>query len=162
MTSTPATTILSKTDKVTIYFRGDFGGAYNRIECRFAEAVRRRYAQYDSAAQVVFTPKGARKARYLMQTSHPSVVILAGHGHFEPEGTFGKPVRSNAGCMVSTSRHTMFSGGFDTDFSNELDSYLADNPSVSVLLDLRGMNAHDRFAATTETTEKAEGSLDRA
>lgn len=158
----PAEAPMPRTEAVTIYHRGEFGGAYRRIEVRWAEISRRKYAQYPSAAQVVFMQKRKRKARYFMETSHPTAVVLRGHGHFEPSGTFGPAHKSESGCLVSQSRHSMFSRGFDADFEMELQAYLAAHPETEVIRDFRQMSAYEAIPEETPEPEKAEGMMDRA
>lgn len=124
--------------KITLYRRSMLG--YTKFECtKWGHAVR-KYAQYESAVEVRFVPKRKRKPRYFMETSHPSTIILEGHGHPDPDSAWGTPEVTENGTVVRSARHSGFSPEWDNEFNAKIDRYLAES-GAKVLLDLREHNA---------------------
>ena len=137
MNETTDRTIVAKLNRGTLYIRAEFLGNYVAIEAKDIEISLRPYAQYDSAIEVRFTPKGARKPRRLIQDYSPSLVMLDGWGHFSPVSAYDG---------TSTSRHLCHSDGWSKDFAGELAAYL-DLSGAKVAADFRGHNPHNRFQA---------------
>jgi hypothetical protein len=77
------------------------------------------------------------------------MVVLEGWGHMDPADPM-TPWSSGSveGIVTRQSRHTMFSPEYKTEFNKMLTAYLESNPKAEVLLDLREVNSHDRFAAS--------------
>lgn len=124
--------------KITLYRRTMLG--YTKVECtKWSHAVR-KYAQYESAVEVRFVPVRKRKPRYFMETSHPSTIILEGHGHPDPDSAWGEAEVSENGVVSHTARHSGFSPEWDNEFNTKIDRYLAES-SAKVLLDLRKHNS---------------------
>jgi hypothetical protein len=134
-------TIVTKLDRGTLYLRSEFLGNYIRVEARNIEITIRPYAQYASAVEVRFVPRGARKVRGFVQTSYPSLVVLEGWDHFEPADAYRPSV---VGGKVSA--HLCHSEGWSRDFAAELDAYLAGN-RAKVAADFRNHNPHSKYAA---------------
>ena len=70
--------IIETRERATIYTQGDLGGAYRKTEVRDLTIEVVKYAQYDGALRVTFTPKGARRARQLTLTYKPALLVLDG------------------------------------------------------------------------------------
>jgi hypothetical protein len=98
--------------RVTVYFMGGFGGSVRAEASAFAHSVG-PYAQHKSAVHYSLVRKGERRTRGLVQTYMPSLVVLDGWGHPDPEG------------------HWI--GGW----SSKLDEYIASSCAV-VVCDYRG------------------------
>jgi hypothetical protein len=111
--------------KVTIYIGGSFG--VSKHEATLIDHGRQRYAQYEAAPFVTFTPRGKRKARSWAQGYHPYLLILAGHGHPDPQAWL---VPAAGGDQVS--RYSSCDPRWETDFDAQIDPYVAANPGVVV------------------------------
>ena len=127
--------------KVTIYRASEFGMGFVKIECRKFGFEHRSYAQYGNAVSVHFVGKGKRKARGFVETSHPSCVVLEGHGHPDAPSAFTPWEESSTGCMVSKGRHSGFSPEWGNEFNAMINAYVAES-GAKVLLDTRGNNPY--------------------
>lgn len=128
-------------DRVTIYFRGGLG-AISRVECRTAEVRVRGWAQYPAAVECRFVPKGARKERGFVQSYRPSLLVLDGWGHPEPDGMFDESQaevrQTRAGTVTSVmARYSACSDGWQRDFDAMVADYL-ERSGARVLADFRG------------------------
>lgn len=111
--------------KGTLYLRGEFMGNIHKIEARdIMIETGVKYAQYDNAIRVTWTPKGARRARGTVLTYRPFCVALDGWGHLDPDSMFGKATETETGVLVSHGRHSACSGGWQSDFLVQLAVYL--------------------------------------
>lgn len=124
--------------QVTIYHRGEFGFAYQRIEARSVKVEAKQYAQYQRALSVVFVPKGARKARGFVETYRPELVILSGWGHPIPADPFKD---LGGGCSVS--RATSHDESWGLEFEKLIRPVLEASPDV-LLGDYRGFDTQGR------------------
>ena len=127
---------------VTLYTKGDSMnmnlGNIRRIECRTLTVSVEPYAQHENGIKLTFVPKGKRVAREMSQSSFADVVILAGHGHMDPDGAF-LPERpgSTPGVTVAQGRDR----SCDTRWQGDFDAKLAEHLTTSgatVLADFRG------------------------
>jgi hypothetical protein len=128
----------------TLYFQGDLGMAYRKLEARDVELFVRPYAQYSAAVRVRFIPKGARHPREMWLTYGPKLVILAGHGHPEPNGMWTAPESSSTGVTTQMSRHAAFSDEWEKEARDMLAAYVA-RSGARVLADFHGYDAHRRM-----------------
>lgn len=135
-------------ERATLYHPGPLLGDYVRCEVRDLVVSCGKWAQFPSALRFEFTIKGKRKRSYLMQSDHPSAVVLEGWGHFAPRDAF-QTVSQTAEMTVREGRY----GGFDPrwyeDFNAELSTYLDDvNKTAKVLANYHGFDTkQDRGAA---------------
>lgn len=74
--------------KVTMYLRSEFGMGVVKVEAKTCELEVKPYAQYERGIYVKFLKPRQRKTRSLVQASYPSLVILDGWGHPDPDGMF--------------------------------------------------------------------------
>lgn len=112
-------------EKVTIYFRGGMG-AYCKIEARSFEIEIGPYAQYGQAVTCRFVAKGARNPRGFVQTYQPSLVIVKGWGHFEPESMMGPAEPGSVeGVTVARGRHSVCSSEWSKNFGAALSTSAA-------------------------------------
>jgi hypothetical protein len=130
--------------KVTLYFRGEFFGNYQKVEASALNIEIRNYAQYSSAVSATFTPKGARLPRGKWFTYEPSLVVLAGWGHFEPAPMMAETGEEVAGVAVSESRRTACDDGWAVEFREMLAAYI-EKTGARVLHDFHGHNAYAPF-----------------
>lgn len=138
-----------KAGKATVYFKTEFLGDVQKVEVREVAAVRKPWAQYDGAVEVTFKKPRQRKARQLLGSYRPFIVVLDGWGHPNPTDSYDWS-KSSTGCTVGTSRYSSFSDGYLTDFDDLLAEYFANHPEVVVLGDYRctkGFDPHDAAAS---------------
>lgn len=135
------TTETTQAGRVTIYKIGEFGMGYRKIEASRVAWGFGRYAQYDNAVTVEFTPKGARKALEFVETRHASTIILDGWGHPDPDSMWGE---ANGGTQ--TSRHRAFDRAWESEFAAQLAAHVAAT-GAKILADFRGHDPKDRFGA---------------
>lgn len=128
--------VLAEAKTATIYYMGDFGLGYARREVRDVVVKCGKFAQYDHALFIEFTDKGKRTRRLLTQDYKPNVVILAGHGHFEPADCF---VETSPG--VRESRYSSFDDRYASDFAADLAGYMIDS-RAEMVFDGRGWNSY--------------------
>lgn len=126
--------------KVTMYFRSEFGMGVKRVEATLHEVSVRQYAQYERGVYARFTPKRMRKERHLVQAYGPSLVILEGWGHPEPDGMFLPAVPSSTNpedVMVSRGRYSACDPRWQSDFDAKLAAHV-ESTKAKVLFDFRG------------------------
>lgn len=125
----------AKEDKVTVYYKGDFGMAIQKIEGRLSEIGTKRFAQYLNAPYIKIIPKRKCKDIQLIQSFNPYMLVLSGVGH--PEIDNGMVQVSE---IVSRSKHNGFSPNWITEADELLNSYLSTKPETIVLGDYRSSN----------------------
>lgn len=118
-------------NKVTIYFRSDFGMGVHAIEARLVEHGTRKWAQYDAAPYVDFVPKRARKVRRIQQSYKPSLLIIKGWNQPKPDGIYGE-TEERGGVVVSRSRYSSCDPRWQSDF----DAMIAAS-GVEIVVDYR-------------------------
>lgn len=124
--------------KVTMYFRSEFGMGVSRVEANLHEVSVRPFAQYERGVYVHFTPKHKRHERSLVQAYAPSLVVLEGWGHPEPDGMFLPPESSdNAEVVVSRGRYSACDPRWQSDFDLKLAAHV-ESTRAKVLYDFRG------------------------
>jgi hypothetical protein len=128
----------------TLYYQGDSGMAYRKIEVRDVELFFRPYAQYSAAVRVTFTPRGARTQREMWLTYKPTLVILAGHGHPAPDDMWTEPKSAGPGVATQMSRHMAFSEEWTNEAREMIATYAA-RTGTRVLADLHGYNPHRKL-----------------
>lgn len=123
-------------NRATVYQNGLGGYRSQRVRgLIIREGV--RYAQFDAAVQLTFTPKGKRKARRQHLTDELSLVVVEGWG--APE--YDVDSMRATGPMTSQSRHLACS----PEWQGEFDAWLAAQ-SLTVAADYRGQTVESRFA----------------
>lgn len=128
-TTTRQRTLVATGENVTLYLCGMFG--YYKIEARRATIERGPYAQYPSAVHVAWVERGKRKPKGKTETSHPSVVMLAGFGHFDVRD---ETAPTDGGRIT---RHASFAPEWEQEFADQLAAYLKTS-GATMLADLRG------------------------
>lgn len=95
-----------------------------------------KWAQYDAAPFVIFTPKGHRKAVSYIEGYNPYIVILAGHGldlQKAVDDQFVTEAGVAAGVVVSRGRYLSCDARYSTDFN----AVLAERSNLTVIADYR-------------------------
>jgi len=125
--------------RVTLYFMGGLG--YSKIEASSVSLALIAYAQYASAVEVKFVPKGARKERGFVQTFQPSLIVLDGWGHPDPDGIWDESTkREGDGYSTVQAKYRSCDPRWASDFGTKLAGYL-ESSGAHVLADYRGHNA---------------------
>jgi hypothetical protein len=135
-TATSHEVLVDVTRPVTLYFRGDFLGNMLKVEARHAKVVLRPCAQYPRAVHFEWLARGKRRARRTLETSRPTLLVLDGWGHPDPDGAF-EVVEERADVRVEQSRYRTYDDRWQTDFNARIGAYLAQG-NGRVLADLRG------------------------
>jgi hypothetical protein len=123
--------------KVTMYFNSSLGLGITKIEATRCEIEIKPYAQYAAGVFVEFVPKGKRKAREFVQAYSPSLVVLDGWGHPDPESPWESEVDRGNGVAVSVGRYSACDPRWQGDFDAKLSAYL-EASSATMLHDFRG------------------------
>jgi len=129
--------------KVTVYFKGEFGMAVNKVEGRLKEFGTQKYAQYANAAYVTMVPKRKRIARKFMQTYDPYMVIVAGWDLPNIDDGM-KVIKDEPGIQVKQAQYMSFDKRWTKDADDVLDTYLA-NKGVEVLADYRAAKGFNSY-----------------
>lgn len=107
--------------KATICFQGEMGMAYGVHHVRNLEVRVRPWAQYGAAVEATFVPKGARKARRLIQSYRPNLVVLEGHVQVGIPGIWDESTRSDVGGSTTMKgRALSFSAAWHEDLRASL------------------------------------------
>lgn len=124
--------VFANKEKVTIYYQSENLGGFGvrAVEALLLEHGTRKYAQYNNAPYVNFIPKGKRKARHLLLTYQPYLVIVEGWGH--PSVELFEKVSETADAIVTKSRHMSFS----PEWGNENDDLIEKN-NLKIVADYR-------------------------
>lgn len=122
-------------ENVTLYMRGEMFGNVVKVECRTLRIRVRQWAQYESAVELTYVPKGKRAARVRTLGFKPWGFVLAGYGNLDPDSFLGPETVTPAGVGVRQSRYSACDGRWQTDF----EAKLGDTP---VLADFRGHDPH--------------------
>jgi hypothetical protein len=110
-------------ENVTLYTRSGMFGNIVRTDVRevtIEEGL--KYAQFNSATKVTFTPVRKRNKRGFWVTSHPFLVIVRREDAIEPDSMFGAATVDENGTRISKSRYSSFDKGFVTDFQAQLEA----------------------------------------
>lgn len=132
--------------KVTIYRKSEFGLGYHKIECRKFGFERRQWAQYLNAIEIAYVGKGKRKARWFVESSYPSCVVLEGHGHPDAPSPWTSPVETETGCVVRSGKYSSCDPRWAEDFDTMINTYIAES-GTKVVLDTRGNDPYKRQVA---------------
>lgn len=135
---TQPTTESTTAEKATLYIRGGLGNVV-KVECRRVEITRRAYAQYSSAIEYRFVPKGARRERGAVETYRSSLLVLEGHGHPDPDGIWDESSRKDEGSGVSSvrARYSGHDPRWESDFGAMIDAHIQET-GAKVVWDTRG------------------------
>lgn len=130
-------------EKVTLYTTSGFGNMV-KVEARLKEHGTRKYAQYNSAPFVKYVKKRARKVTGFVQTFQPTLLIVAGWGHPEPDSMMvaDKEPSDILGVTISRGRYTSFDPQWQKDFDSQFADYLG-RDDVEVIADYRGHDSHN-------------------
>jgi hypothetical protein len=128
--------------RVTLYVGGLFG--YVNKEAEWVRVDRRPYAQYVDAIFVEYLPRRARRARQMILTDDPDLVILLGWEHpdlqqatetEEQSSPYGQRDRK---MTITKMKYAGADPRYEQEFESALDAYLASLPLTQLLLDMRG------------------------
>lgn len=136
-------------EKVTLYYRGGMG-AYHKAEASAYYIEIGPYAQYGQAVFCYLIPKGGRSVRSFVQTFQPSLVVLKGWNHFEPDSMM-LPAEKHGDVETSRGRYSMCDPRWDSDFSARLETKAL---GCRMLHDFRGHNAMAPFIGPALPTPK--------
>ena len=128
--------------KATLYRRGEFLGAIHKIEVRAISVTREKYAQYESAVRVEYIEPRQKRARTFVDSYKPSVLVLDGWGHPDPDSAFGPEEQTAPGVTLSKSRYSSCDPRWQSDFDAKIDAYIAEK-GAKVIADMRGVNTHE-------------------
>lgn len=129
MNTTTELTEVFALPKATIYTEEIFG--FTRTEVRDLEIHEGKYAQYDHALRVRFTPKGKRKQRGAWLTYKPTFLVMEGWGVGpEPRDAF-----KSTGPISSITRHGTCSPEWEKEMREQL-------VGVEIAFDARGWNSY--------------------
>lgn len=130
-----------KTGKVTMYVKGEFLGNVVKIEAKEAEIEIKPFAQYTKAVHVTFKKPRQKKARCLVQSYSPSLLVLEGWGHPDPASPWTPPVERENGVTVRESKYSSCDERWQSDFNGTMAEYLEKN-GATVVADFRAHNSH--------------------
>jgi hypothetical protein len=122
--------------KITVYVTGEFMGNVQKYEGYLIDQGKMKYAQYDNAPFVSFTPKGKKNGVRIVKGYNPYILILKGWNHPEPQSMYGEPSTRENGVTVRASRYQSFDEGYKRDFNNMIDPYILKNQDI-LLADYR-------------------------
>lgn len=125
----------------TIYFQGGYGMV--KMEVSKLSVELKPYAQYDKAVHVEFVPRGKRKARGFVQSYRPSLLVLEGWGHPDPDSAFLPPTDQGDGVATLVGRYSSCDPRWQGDFDAKMKAYL-ETTSSKVLHDFRVHDASSR------------------
>ena len=128
--------------KVTLYMEGGFG--YTKTEVKEFEYWRAEYAQYKNAVRFRFLAPRKRKWQGGTLTYNPTMVVLDGWGHMDPDDPMTAP-RTEGVFEVRETRHSMFDKAYGEEFAAKLAAYL-ETSGATVLADFRGVNTATKAA----------------
>jgi hypothetical protein len=130
--------IVDKMNKVTMYVRSEFGMGIRKIEAREATVDVKPYAQYARGIFVEFKRARERRARWFVQAYGPSLVILDGWGHPDPDGMWDESTRSSVGEVETVrGRYAACDPRWQGDFDAKLAAYLEEKGNAILLYDFR-------------------------
>ena len=125
-------------EKVTLYVRSEFGMGVRKIEATKCEVEVKPYAQYERGIFVTLLPKRMRKMRSFVQAYGPSLVILEGWGHPDPDGMWDPATkRSDGEVETQQARYSACDPRWQADFDAKLDAYLREKDFRPLLHDFR-------------------------
>ena len=128
---------------VTLYAPMGMSSNIVKIECRTLRVEICPHAQYASAVCFYFVPKGKRTERFHIETYRPCAVILAGHGHMDPDGLFDESTRKTEGNISTVrSRYLSCDPRWQSDFDAKLAGYVAEGEG-RIVADFRGHDSKE-------------------
>lgn len=130
--TTTGNRVVFRSERATLYSKSEFLGNYRSVEVRNLTVELIKYAQYPSAVQITFTPKGARRERVLIESFQPSAVVVEGWGHAKPRGAFDRISDS-----LEQSRYRSCSPAWGEEFA----AFLAET-GLKAAFDARGLDPH--------------------
>ena len=124
--------------KVTIYMEGAFG--YTKTEAKGFEHWRTEYAQYKSAIRFRYLEPRKRKWKGGTMTNKPTLVVLEGWGHMDPDDPMTEE-RADGIFTVKSTRYACFDPRYAEEFGLKLAAYMGTS-GATVLEDFRGVSTH--------------------
>lgn len=110
--------------EVSIYTDSDFGMGIRRVEGKLVEHGTMKYAQYQNAPYVTFIPKGKRKARQILRTFRPYLLILDGWDTPAPGSMWNpEPVSETPDATVMQSKYSSFDDRWDADCDSIIEQF---------------------------------------
>ncbi len=125
---------------VTLYFGGLLG--MSKVEAKSCEIEVKPFAQYERGIYVKYVPKGKRKAREFVQSYRPSLVVLEGWGHPEPDSMF---LPSTDGGVTAHGRYSACDPRWEKDLAAKLAEH-SEKTGAKVLHDFRGHEPGSRVS----------------
>jgi hypothetical protein len=125
--------------KVTMYLMGGLGMV--KVEAKECEVRVAPCAQYSRALHVTFKAPRQRNARGTVLTYKPTLLVLEGWGHPDPDSAFGEEQAADSGCVVSRSRYSSCDPRWASDFDAKIGAYI-ERTGAKVAADYRGHDAH--------------------
>ena len=122
--------------KATLYTTTESFGNVVKREITLLTHGFQKYAQYDKAPFVEYIPKGKRKPVKITKGYKPTILILSGHGHPEPEDLYVVVDNSEGHVTVSKTKYFSFDERLVTDFDATIDVYI-ESGKGTVLADYR-------------------------
>lgn len=118
--------LITEKRRVTIYVASQLGLGIVKIEASaFAHKVG-PCAQHGAAVHFAFVPKGGRSERTSVEPTHPSLLVLDGWGHPDPDDVWTEAAPTcSPDVTVQTGRHRSFSPAWRTEFASKIDPYIA-------------------------------------
>ena len=130
-------------EKVTVYVASEFGLGIKKIEATKLSIEVRPYAQYLTGIVVELLPKRMRRMRGFVQSYRPSLVVLEGWNHPDPDGMWDpSTVKTDGDVTTQRARYSACDERWQTDFDAKIDAYIANG--ATVLYDFRKHNPNRR------------------
>lgn len=124
-------------DKATMYVRSEFGMGVKKVEVTRLTVEVKPYAQYERGIHATFLPKRMRKLRGLTQAYGPSLVVLEGWGHPDPDGMWDPAtLKSDGEVTTQRARYSACDPRWQSDFDAMLEGYV-ERSGAKVLYDFR-------------------------
>jgi len=109
-------------EKITVYYSTEFMGSIAKVEGYLIEHGRRKYAQYDDAPFVKFTPRKKRKPICILKGYKPYLLILKGWDNVDTQGLYSEG-RTEGNVTIREGRYASFDDRFKTDFDAKINNY---------------------------------------
>ncbi|CTQ45718.1 hypothetical protein [Roseibium aggregatum] len=129
---------MSKGIKATLITKGGLGNVVVKHVWLLRHS-REKWAQYNSAVKISYVRKGARKARGMVYSYAPYVILIDGWQDIPSQAIFGASKPGNTpNVTVSSARYSSFDEGWSRDFESAIDL-----SKFKVLADFRDINTYN-------------------